>query len=148
MKFTNGTYDEERALYGICKAEITDCSFDGPADGESALKETSDITVEDSVVCGEYLGWYSENLKLVRCKITGTQPLCYCRGLVLEHCTMEQTDLSFENSEVHAVVSGKIDSVKNPVCGEIHADEIGELILEEERIDKSRTKIICAGNKN
>ncbi|MCM1022586.1 MAG: DUF3737 family protein [Prevotella sp.] len=280
MKYTNSTYDEERALYGISGAEISDCDFDGPADGESALKETSDLVVErcrfnlrypfwhtknavirnvtltencraalwydenvsltsctmngikalrechggielesckinspefawkcsdvrisrctleseypffecvnmdiseltmtgkysfqyiedvvirnsvlntkdafwhsknvtvlDSVVCGEYLGWYSENLKLIRCKIIGTQPLCCCKGLILEDCTMERTDLSFENSEVNAAVSGHIDSVKNPLCGEIRADSIGEIILEENRTDPGRTKIICA----
>lgn len=42
-----------------------------------------------SIVKGEYLAWYSENLRLVRCKIIGTQPLCYAKGLVLEDCEME-----------------------------------------------------------
>lgn len=283
MKYINQIYDEERALYGVHGAEIADCTFDGPADGESALKETSNITVdrcyfnlrypfwhtkgavirditmtegcraalwydenvslkdcrmngikalrechgrigledceihspefswrcsdlkirrctleseypffecrtmeiedlilkgkysfqyvenaiirdsdlntkdafwhsknvtvEDSIVRGEYLGWYSENLKLVRCKIIGTQPLCYCKGLILEDCTMEQTDLAFENSEVHATVLGGIDSVKNPACGEIHADSIGELILEKKRTNPSKIKIVYRQNE-
>ena len=34
------TLDEERALYGVQNARIENCTFDGPADGESALKET------------------------------------------------------------------------------------------------------------
>lgn len=278
MNFSNKTYDEERALYGIHDAEITDCTFDGPADGESALKETNNllvercyfnlrypfwhcnntvikhvtmtegcraalwydngitleqatmngikalrecqnirlhectivspefawrcqniqisectltseypffeckdmdidsftmtgkysfqyienvtirnsnlntkdafwhgknVTVEDSVIRGEYLGWYSENLKLVRCHIIGTQPFCYCKGLVLEDCILEGCDLAFENSEVQATVKGYIDSVKNPICGHIKADSIGELILEKERIDASKTTILC-----
>ena len=53
---------------------------------------------------GEYLAWYSENLRLVRCKIIGTQPLCYAKNLVLEDCEMEGADLSFEYSEVTATV--------------------------------------------
>lgn len=44
---------------------------------------------------------------------------------------MEETDLSFENSDVRATVRGTICSVKNPVSGFIRADAIGELILDE-----------------
>ncbi len=32
-------YDEERALYGSDGIILNHCSFDGPEDGESALKE-------------------------------------------------------------------------------------------------------------
>ena len=34
----NQTFDEERALYGERDILVKDCSFDGPADGESAFK--------------------------------------------------------------------------------------------------------------
>lgn len=33
------TFDEERALYHTIGAEIENCTFAGPADGESVLKE-------------------------------------------------------------------------------------------------------------
>ena len=88
------------------------------------------MTVEDSVIGGEYLGWYSENLTLVRCRISGTQPLCYCRNLRLIDCTMEGADLAFERSDVRADVRGHIDSVKNPLSGWIRADDIGEIICD------------------
>ena len=39
ITYENRQYDEERALYGINNAKIRNCKFDGPADGESALKE-------------------------------------------------------------------------------------------------------------
>lgn len=39
------TLDEERALYGSKGIIINDCTFDGPADGESAVKEASDVQV-------------------------------------------------------------------------------------------------------
>lgn len=112
-------------------------------DTKDAFWHSKNVTVTDSVIKGEYLGWYSENLKLVRCKITGTQPLCYCKGLVLEDCTMEETDLSFERSEVKAYINGRIESVKNPVSGIVKADEIGELIMETEYADPSKTDICC-----
>ena len=100
-------------------------------DTKDAFWHAENITVYDSVVKGEYLAWYASNIRFVRCKISGTQPLCYCKGLILEDCTMEGCDLSFENSEVTATVNGHIDSVKNPACGAITADSIGEIIIDE-----------------
>lgn len=110
-------------------------------DTKDAFWHCNNITVYDSVIKGEYLAWYSNNLKLVRCKIIGTQPLCYCKGLVLEECEMVDTDLSFENSEVTATVKGNIISVKNPVHGSIHADSIGEIILDENLWEGADCKI-------
>lgn len=98
---------------------------------KDAFWHSKNVTVYDSVIAGEYLAWYSENLRLVRCKISGTQPLCYCKGLVLEDCEMEGTDLSFERSEVSATIRGNIMSVKNPVSGQIRAESIGEIILND-----------------
>lgn len=280
MTYCNNTYDEERALYGVKGATVTNCCFDGPADGESALKEASDlevdncffnlrypfwhvnnaviknsemtelcraalwydegislinckmngikalrecsnieldscvvnspefiwrcknlkinnteivseypffeskemninslkmkgkysfqyventtvensvldtkdafwhsknVTVKNCVLKGEYLAWYSENLHLINCEIIGTQPLCYCRGLILENCRMTNTDLSFEKSEVKASIIGDIVSVKNPYCGEIYADSIGEVIIDEKWCDPENTKIVIRG---
>ncbi len=107
---------------------------------KDAFWHAKDVTVYDTVLEGEYLGWYSENLKLVRCHIKGTQPLCYCKGLVLEDCTMEDCDLSFENSDVKATVKGSILSVKNPISGSVRADEIGEMIWDE----KHKISSTCA----
>ena len=98
---------------------------------KDAFWHAKNVTVYGTVLEGEYLGWYSENLRLVRCHIKGTQPLCYCKGLILEDCTMEDTDLSFENSEVKATVKGDIMSVKNPIAGYIKSDSIGEIIWDE-----------------
>ena len=54
---------------------------------------------------------------------------------------MEGCDLSFERSEVEATIHGHIDSVKNPICGSIVADSIGETILEEEIVEIGACKI-------
>ena len=102
-------------------------------DTKDAFWHAENITVYDSVVKGEYLAWYSRNVRFVRCRIIGTQPLCYCKGLILEDCTMEGCDLSFENSEVQATINGSVDSVKNPVCGAITADAIGDIIIDEHK---------------
>lgn len=41
----NRTMDEERALYGLHNAEVVNCEFSGPLDGESALKECGNINI-------------------------------------------------------------------------------------------------------
>ncbi|RDB57970.1 DUF3737 family protein [Slackia isoflavoniconvertens] len=98
---------------------------------KDALWHSKDVTVKDTVLEGEYLAWYSEDLTLVNCTIRGTQPFCYCKGLKLIDCVMENTDLSFEKSEVDATVLSCIDSVKNPLSGRIVAETIGELVADD-----------------
>ena len=117
--------------------QITDSDFDT----KDAFWHTKNVTVKNSTIKGEYLAWYSENLTLINCRIIGTQPFCYCKNLVLKNCTMEDCDLAFERSTVEVEVSGKIDSIKNPLEGKITADSIGQIILEEEICDKSKTQI-------
>lgn len=107
--------------------EITNSEFDT----KDAFWHSKNMIIKDSVIKGEYLAWYSENLTFINCKIIGTQPFCYCKNLVLKDCILEQCDLAFERSEVYATIKGKIDSIKNPLKGEILADGIDEIILDE-----------------
>lgn len=106
--------------------------YDSVLDTKDAFWHTKNVTVTNSIVKGEYLGWYSENLTLIGCKIIGTQPLCYCKNLKLIDCAMENTDFSFEYSDVDATVNGSILSVKNPKSGRIVADKIDEIIYTED----------------
>ena len=101
-------------------------------DSKDAFWGTEDVTVYDSTITGEYLGWHSKRLHLINCHISGTQPLCYATDLVMENCTMgEDADLAFENSTLNATIVSNITSVKNPRSGKISAKSIGELILDE-----------------
>ena len=43
----NKSFDMERALYASQEIVLKNCSFDGPADGESALKESKDIEAKN-----------------------------------------------------------------------------------------------------
>lgn len=104
-------------------------------DTKDAFWHCRNLTVTDSVIKGEYLAWYSDGLTLINCKIIGTQPLCYCTNLKLVNCTMEDTDLSFEYSDVQADIKGSIVSVKNPRSGSITADSIGAVMLEGSIMD-------------
>lgn len=66
----NKTFDEERALYGSASLTVRDCSFDGPADGESAFKESADITVEKCFFNLRYPFWHVNGLKIGDCEMT------------------------------------------------------------------------------
>ncbi|MFM9587472.1 DUF3737 family protein, partial [Streptomyces caniscabiei] len=77
------------------------------------------MTVRSSTVKGEYLAWYCENVTFENCKIIGTQPLCYCKGLKLIDCEMIDTDLCFEKFEVEATITTPVMSIKNPLSGHI-----------------------------
>lgn len=103
---------------------------------KDAFWGSKNVTCKNSTIKGEYLAWYAENLTLINCTIIGTQPLCYCKNLKLIDCKMIDCDLSFEYSDVEAKIIGSIDSVKNPYSGNIIADEIKEIILDENFIDK------------
>lgn len=106
--------------------EITDCVLDT----KDAFWHSENVTVRNSIVKGEYLAWFSDGLTLIDCRIIGTQPLCYCKNLKLVNCTMEETDLSFEYSEVEADVKGHVISIKNPKSGTITVDSVGEIVKE------------------
>ena len=58
------TFDEERALYGSRHLEATGCRFDGPADGESAFKESSDIIIRNCFFNLRYPFWHDKRLKI------------------------------------------------------------------------------------
>lgn len=121
--------------------EITDCVLDT----KDAFWHSENVTVRNSVVKGEYLAWFSDGLTLIDCQIIGTQPLCYCKNLKLVNCTMEDTDLSFEYSDVEADVKGHVISIKNPRSGTIIADSVGE-IIKEAPVMECLGEIVVRGN--
>lgn len=73
MVIEKQTFDEERALYGREGIVLRDCAFDGPADGESALKESRDIQAQNCFFNLRYPFWHAQNLKISNSEMT---PLC------------------------------------------------------------------------
>ena len=161
IKINNCKIDSKYFLFETKNVEINNLEMSGKysfqymknveisnskLDTKDAFWHSKNIVVENSVVKGEYLGWFSENLTFINCRIIGTQPLCYCKNLKLINCTMENTDLSFEYSDVEADIKGHIDSVKNPKSGTIVADSVGEIILED-AIMKCRGQVLLREEK-
>lgn len=109
---------------------------------KDAFWNSENITAENCYISGEYLGWNSKNLTLINCTIESLQGLCFCENLTLINCRLVNTTLAFEYSTVNADIIGTVDSIKNPSGGVIKCDGIGELIMEEDKVDVSKTEFV------
>jgi len=89
----NGTYDEERAFYGSKDLVVKNCKFDGPADGESAFKECSNIRVEDSYFNLRYPFWHVDGLSVQNSEMTDL-----CRAAL-----WYTKDVEFQNVKMHGI---------------------------------------------
>ncbi len=127
-------------------------SFDGARNVEirnarllskDAFWNSEDVVVYDSFISGEYLGWNAKNLTLINCTVESLQGMCYIDNLVMRNCVLVNTTLAFEYSTVEADITSRIDSVLNPSGGRITAESIGELTIEKDKVDPSKTVIVC-----
>ena len=103
----NKIFDEERALYGQKDIRVSNCLFQGEADGESAFKECRSVEVDN---CRFYLRypfwhddglkisnsemyetcraplWYSEHIHICNSKMHGVKALRECSDVKLGNC--------------------------------------------------------------
>lgn len=64
------TFDQERALYGSHQITLRNCAFDGLADGESACKESSDVTAQNCFFNLRYPFWHDQGLRIQDSEMT------------------------------------------------------------------------------
>ncbi len=115
------TFDQERALYGSSGLLVKDCTFDGPADGESALKESSDLRIdhcffnlrypfwhdhgliirdsEMTPLCRAAL-WYSDHVEITGTKLHGIKALRECRNVVMENCDIHSPEFGWSTRDI------------------------------------------------
>lgn len=86
----NQTFDEERALYGSKDLIVRDCSFDGPADGESAFKECENVQAIHSFFNLRYPFWHDHELKISDSEMT---ELCRAALWYSDHVEITDTTL-------------------------------------------------------
>ena len=117
----NQSYDQERALYGLDNADIKNCSFGGPADGESALKESNDIEVIDCDFKMRYVLWhvndfslirvkmdeatraalwYDDDGKIIDCVLHGPKALRECRDIELFRCDIASDEFGWKCDDI------------------------------------------------
>lgn len=120
--YENLTLDAERALYGERGIHIKNCSFDGPADGESALKESGEILAEDcffnlrypfwhcdgveifgsemTELCRAAL-WYSNGVEIKDSKLHGIKAVRECHDVSLENCDVISPEFGWFSSNIN-----------------------------------------------
>jgi hypothetical protein len=112
----NRQFDEERALYHLTNAIVRGCTFAGAADGESAMKEASDLAVEschfalrypfwhtrrftlaDSTMAETCRApiWYAEDGSVTGCTIHGVKALRECDRMSIASSTVVSTELGW-----------------------------------------------------
>ena len=89
----NKTFDEERALYGSDGVRAVACRFDGPADGESAFKESQNIEAEDCFFNLRYPFWHDKNVTIRNCEMTDL-----CRAAL-----WYSTDIEIFDTKMHGI---------------------------------------------
>lgn len=129
-KIIGQTFDQERALYNLKDTQVVDCIFAGPADGESALKESRDVALKNCRFSLRYPLWHSKKFlmedssmdELTRAAIWyasdgtiknsilgGIKCLRECDRMKLDGCTIHSPefgwkcrDLEIKNSQVES----------------------------------------------
>ena len=86
----NQRFDEERALYGRGHMMVRNCIFDGPADGESAFKECTDVQADHCYFNLRYPFWHDHQLTISESEMTG---LCRAALWYSDHITITNTKL-------------------------------------------------------
>lgn len=109
MIIENKTFDEERVLYGTENVTAISCRFDGPADGESAFKESRDIKAVDCFFNLRYPFWHTHTLTVEGCEMTALcrAALWYSDGISIKNCRLhgikalrECENVSIEDSSI------------------------------------------------
>ena len=115
-------FDEERALYHREGLTVADCRFDGPTDGESALKECRNIQAarcffnlryplwhvtgavvdecEMTALCRAPL-WYSRDIHIQNSRLYGVKALRECQDVSVENCDVVSTEFGWSVKDLH-----------------------------------------------
>ena len=115
----NKTYDTERALYNIQNTTVRGCVFAGPADGESVLKETRDIVIDNCDFSLRYpiwhakkyqlrnsrldektraALWYSDDGVIENTRISGVKALRECERTVIRNCEIDSVEFGWKTN--------------------------------------------------
>ncbi len=110
---------------------------------KDAIWNAKNVTLKNCHIVGEYIGWNSQDITFIDCVISSHQGFCYMNNVKLINCQIIDSDLCFEfSSNVDAIITSKMTSIKNPLSGEIKVKGVDELILDDKIIDPKNVKII------
>ena len=114
-------FDEERSLYHLTNADVLDCVFAGPADGESVLKEARDVKLENCAFSLRYPLWHVEKFHLHDSKMDelcraaiwyakdgiitdsdlgGIKAVRECDNIKISDCTITSEEFGWKSSNI------------------------------------------------
>lgn len=117
----NQSFDMERALYGSDGLILKKCIFDGPSDGESALKECRNVKAQnclfnlrypfwhndvieiDSSDMTEFCRaalWYSSNIEITNTKLYGIKALRECSNVTMLRCDVVSPEFGWSVNNI------------------------------------------------
>lgn len=136
----NMVLDGNYAFDGGKNIKAKNCVFNT----KDAFWNCENVTLQNCVLNGEYFSWNSRNITLIDCKVTSHQGFCYMENVVLKNTSISpDSDLIFEYCKnLDVETPSLLLSVKNPESGTIRALSVKELIQDDERIDKSKIRIL------
>lgn len=122
-KIIGQRFGEERALYAVRKAEISDCAFAGEEDGESALKESAELCVENCDFQLRYPLWHARQAELVRCRMSETcrAAMWYDEGLKISESALNGIKALRECRDVEIYKSSAVSAEFGWFCRGIMA---------------------------
>lgn len=87
---SNETRDDERAYYASFDCEFENVKISGPADGESAFKESRNIATKNCQLDLRYPFWHVNTLEVKNCNFAETcrAPLWYSQNIDMSYCEM------------------------------------------------------------
>ncbi len=119
----NERFGEERALYGLSNTRVANCRFEGPEDGESALKEAQNIELkncfmdlryplwhDDKVVLDEVTMtdkcraalWYTTNAEINNSHLLGIKALRECESISIKNTEIVSPEFGWRSRNIKA----------------------------------------------
>ena len=118
----NQQFDEERALYHLCDAQVVDCVFAGPADGESAFKEARNVTLENCSFSLRYPLWHVDGFTMDRCSMDEKTraAIWYAQNGRIQNCELGGIKALRECADVHLANTNIVSAEFGWKCKDIH----------------------------
>ncbi|MDO5862241.1 MAG: DUF3737 family protein [Thermoplasmata archaeon] len=113
--------DAERSLYHLVGADVVGCTFAGPADGESVLKEAADIRVSGCSFSLRYpmwhvrgfeldgsemdtltraALWYARDGEIRGCTLGGVKAVRECSGIRISGCRIASDEFGWKSDRI------------------------------------------------
>ena len=121
-RIENETFDLERSLYALTDSVVFNCTFAGPADGESVLKEAKNISVDNCLFSLRYPLWHDVKFELInstmdeKCrapiwyakdgiisntKINGVKAVRECENIKVNNCEIVSTEFGWKSKSIY-----------------------------------------------